>query len=64
MEFTDKEKSLLGEAVMNFREDLLREQAHLEIIRVSALRSPQAAIVEDMLSTCDRILQKLDVKES
>ncbi len=64
MEFTDKEKSLLGEAVLNFREDLLNEQSHLELIRVSALRSPQAAIVEDMLAVCDRILQKLDGKES
>lgn len=64
MEFTEKEKSLCVEAMMNLRDELLNEQTHLELSKVSALKSHQKTLIEDMLVTCDRILRKLDGIES
>lgn len=64
MEFTEKEKSLIEEAMTNFRNELLQEQKHFEFTKVSAIKSHQIALIEDMLATCDRILQKLDCKDS
>ena len=49
---------------MNFRDELLQEQKHFEFTKVSAIKSHQIALIEDMLATCNRILQKLDCKES
>lgn len=63
MEFTEKEKSLIEEAVTNFRNELLQEQTHFELTKVSAIKSHQMALIEDMLAVCDRILQKLDGKD-
>lgn len=64
MEFTEKERDLLVESMKDVREHIMNEREHCEFVRPCKLKSEMSAMIAEQLDICDRILQKLDGKES
>lgn len=59
MEFTEKEKALLREALTALQEDIEREKEHCEYVRPETLKTQISALVTDKLTTCKSILDKI-----
>lgn len=60
MELTEKEKTLIREALTGLLADLQNEKEHCEyVIRHETLKKQMLALVTDRLATCESIIEKL-----